>query len=407
MREPAFWFDLTASFRWRRAPTGITRVEQECCRRVLEVASDTARFCVYDEQVHLWYEMPIREARAVLARAYTPDGAAVVATISDWVPRSGPIEFIDGDSYLCLNADQTPQRLQALYAARQRGVRIYGIAYDIIQILHPHFYWDGADQGASRYFVDLAWTARHVFCISERTRRDLLAFYERVQAPVPATSVIRLGDALPTAQDAACSAEVQEILRQPYILVVGTLEIRKNHETLYRAVLDLLDRGQEDLPTLVFAGMRGWRVDDLLASLQGDVRVQRRIRLLHHASDVDLAALYRNCLFTAFPSFYEGWGLPVAESLVYGKFCLASDSGAIPEIAPDLIEMLSPYDVRAWADRMLFYSRNPAALAAREVAIAARYPTTDWRSTADTIMQRLAADGAVPGAREFSHVESE
>lgn len=397
MHEPTFWFDLTASFNWRRAPTGITRVEQECCRWILDAFPESARFCVYDDTVHLWYEMPASEARRVLARAYGPDGQAIAATVSDWMPRSGPLAFADRDSYLCLNADQTPQRLQALYAARRRGLRIYGIAYDIIQILYPHFYWDGADQGAGRYFVDLAWAARHVFCISECTRRDLLAFYGRVGAPVPETSVIRLGDALPAAQQADCSAQVLDIIQDRFILVVGTLEIRKNHETLYRALLDLLARGHDDLPTLVFAGMRGWRVDDLLASLAGDARVRGRIRLLHHASDADLAALYRACLFTAFPSFYEGWGLPVAESLVYGKFCLASDAGAIPEIAPELTEMLSPYDVRAWADRMLFYSHNAAALAAREAAIAERYPTTAWRDTADAIMQRLVADGAVPG----------
>ena len=388
MTGSRLWFDLTVSFNLRRAPSGIPRVEQECCRWVLATHPERVSFCVYDETMHCWYPLPTDEARAVLERQYHPDGSAVASTLSTWQPGSAPLTFRPGDGYVCLNADQTPQRLAALYAAhRQAGLRVFAFAHDIIQILFPHFYWLHADQGCARYFVDLAWSAEHLFCNSRRTRDDLTAFYGEVGMAPPPMSVVRLGDELPADAAAPCSDEVRDIVRRPFILTVGTLEIRKNHETLYRALLDLLDRGEHDLPTLVFAGMRGWRIDDLLASLQIDRRVQQRIRIVSHASDADLATLYRACRFTAFPSFYEGWGLPVAESLAYGKFCLASNAGSIPEIAGDLIEMVSPYDVRAWADRMLAYSRDHALLAQREQAIRAQYVVTPWRETAAAIMQ--------------------
>src|SRR5690606_22141953 len=148
----------------------------------------------------------------------------------------------------------------------------------------------------------------------------------------------------------------------------GTLEIRKNHEVLYRAVLDLLARGREP-PLLVFAGMRGWRVDDLLQTLEHDPRVRNRIRIVAHASDADIDALYRSCLFTAFPSHYEGWGLPVAESLAYGKFCIASSAGSIPEVGGELTALLSPHDVRAWADALWHYASDSHTLQVREAAI--------------------------------------
>lgn len=385
------WFDFTASYHWRRAPTGITRVEQECARWLLQAGADHVRFCIYDIHANVWREMPHEQAQGVLNRRYDGHGQPL-ADMPQWQP-STTLQFASNDTYVCLNADQTAERLLALYRARQRGVRIIGIAYDIIQILYPHFYWPQADQGCARYFVDLAWCAEHLFCISRRTRDDLLGFYRRVGAPEPSMSLVRLGDTLPGVC-APVSSDVAELLNTPFILVVGTIEIRKNHELLYRAVLDLLARGCE-LPVLVFAGMRGWRVDDLLQTLEHDPRVRDRIRILSHASDADIDALYKACLFTAFPSHYEGWGLPVAESLAYGKFCIASNAGAIPEVGGELTALLSPYDVRAWADALWYYAQNHDERQRREVAIRHNYRPTSWNSAAASMMQSLLTNQRV------------
>lgn len=394
--DDRLWIDVTASFHWRRAPSGITRVEQECLRWALDEVPDQVRFCLYDLACHAWLAMPHEEARAVLARAYAADGSAVPETLSDWTPAQPAIAFEPGDRYLCLSADQTPERIAALYDARNRqGLRVFGIAYDLIQILFPHFYWRHADQGCARYLTDMAWIAEHMVCISARTRDDLLAFYAQVGVSAPPLSLVRLGDELPVVGHGPCSPEVQALVAAgtPFILVVGTLEIRKNHEVLYQALLHLLKQGVEDLPLLVFAGMRGWRIDDLLASLALDPRVEGRVRLLSHASDADIATLYQHCRFTAFPSQYEGWGLPVAESLAYGRVCLASDAGSVPEIAADLVDLIDPYDVRAWAESMLAYSRDDARRAARERQIVALYRVTPWRETACVIVRRALAGG--------------
>ncbi|MBU4612102.1 glycosyltransferase family 4 protein [Achromobacter sp. GG226] len=394
--DDRLWIDVTASFHWRRAPSGITRVEQECVRWALDAVPDQVRFCLYDLDRQAWFSMPHDEARAVLARAYGPDGSAVAETVSDWAPAEPAITFAPGERYLCLSADQTPERIAALFDAhRQQGLRVFGIVYDLIQILFPHFYWRHADQGCARYLTDMAWMAEHLVCISARTRDDLLGFYDTVGVSAPPLSLVRLGDELPPAAQWPCSPEVQALVDAgtPFILVVGTLEIRKNHEVLYRALLHLLAQGVEDLPLLVFTGMRGWRIDDLLASIELDPRVQGRIRLISHASDADVAALYRHCRFTAFPSQYEGWGLPVAESLAYGRVCLAANAGSVPEIAPGLTDLIAPHDVQAWAQRMLAYSRDTALREAREREIVAGYRVTPWRETAAVIVRRALTGG--------------
>ncbi len=381
------WFDLTASFHWRRAPSGITRVEQECLRWLLQQPIEGLEWCVYDTDMACWYPMPIAEAQAVLARRYDAGGKALPGTVSSWQPRVSPLRFRSGDRYVCLNADHTPARLHALHRARREaGLKVYGIVYDLIQVLFPHFYWDKADQGCARYLTDLAWCADHLVCISERTRHDLLEFYASVGLAAPPTSLVRLGDEL-AASEHECQPDVLALAQSPFILSVGTIEIRKNHEVLYRALLDLLDRGCDQLPLLVFAGMRGWRVDDLWLSLTLDPRVRGRIVVLPHASDADIDHLYRHCLFSVFPSQYEGWGLPVAESLAHGKPCLASSAGAIPEIAPSaLLELLPPHDVRAWADAMWHLASDTEARRARSQAIRQQYPVTRWADTAAAIL---------------------
>ena len=61
-------------------------------------------------------------------------------------------------------------------------------------------------------------------------------------------------------------------------------------------------------------------------------------------SDAELAFLYRNCRFTVFPSLYEGWGLPIGESLWFGKLCIASKTSSMPEVGGDLVDYVDPKD---------------------------------------------------------------
>ncbi|MCK9510955.1 MAG: glycosyltransferase family 4 protein [Pigmentiphaga sp.] len=384
------WFDLTASFGWRRPPSGIVRVEQECLRQALRLRHPALRYCLYDAAMQCWYELPEAEAAAILTRRYAPAGAAQVDDTPPWQPRSAPLRLREGDRYLNLSADQTLERMVALFEARQRlGLRVFGMLYDLIPVKFPHFYWNQADQSCARYLADVASIVEHLFCISQSARRDMLDFCQDIGVAPPPISVVRLGDALAVAEGEA-GAEVVELCRQPFILTVGSIEIRKNHETLYRALLDLLARGIEDLPLLVFAGMKGWRIDDLWLSLELDPRIRGRIRVLPNATDADLAHLYRHCLFTVFPSQYEGWGLPVAESLAHGKLCLASRNSAIPEIAPEeMVELIDTFDVRAWADAMLAASRDAGRRADRERRIREQYRVTPWERPAGEVLDRF------------------
>lgn len=331
---------------------------------------------------------------AAPAPATSPVHALAAAAEPPRSPSRPPARFGNGDSYLTMGLDwDHGNKMDVLYREKKRtGMRVFNFAYDIIPVKFPTYYPSGKFDLFSAYFATIGWTADKIFCISNCTERDLGAFLDRVGAPRPPMAVVRLGDALPATGTCEPSPEVAAILQAPFLLSVSTIEIRKNHESLYRAYLRLIESGFE-VPTLVLVGMIGWRVDDFMYSLRNDPRVEGKIVILDHVSDADLASLYRGCLFTLYPSLYEGWGLPVAESLAYGKFCLASSAASIPEIAGDILDYVDPWDVPRWAEKIRLYCAEPGALRDMERRIEARYRATSWETTAD---QMIAAIESLP-----------
>src|SRR3546814_438851 len=99
-----------------------------------------------------------------------------------------------------------------------------------------------------------------------------------------------------------------------FALMVSTVEPRKNHILAFDAWAELIRiHGADAIPLLVCAGRRGWRYDQIFARLESDPALKAHVVWIHDASDSELAALYRACAFTVYPSHYEGWGLPVTD----------------------------------------------------------------------------------------------
>lgn len=296
------------------------------------------------------------------------------------------VPFAERDVYISLGLDWDQKDLVYLYMQkRQVGFKVLLFCYDIIPVKFPHLCVGDVASKFAKYFANLAWCADHVLCISECSREDLLSLLRELGTPIPETGVVRLGSEIQSPGDEPVSAEVVDVLGNKYILYVSTIERRKNHETLYRAYTRLLDRGAKDLPLLVFVGMAGWGVNELLSDINLDPRTKPYIRILNHVSDSDLSRLYKHAYFTVYPSLYEGWGLPVTEGLEYRKFCLASNAASLPEAGGGLVEYIDPWNVQAWADRIGWYSTNPEAVIEHERAITIGHVTTAWKDTAHSI----------------------
>lgn len=168
---------------------------------------------------------------------------------------------------------------------------------------------------------------------------------------VPASKIhpvlLGLPDDLRRPDDAAVAAfRKQHGLERPYLLMVSTLEPRKNMPFL----VEVFERLGELDGELVIAGMRGWKFEPILERMRTSPRATR-IRHLDYVPEASLPALYAGAELLVFPSLYEGFGFPPLEAMACGTPVLSSRAGSLPEVLGDGAEYVEGYDAEAWAVR--------------------------------------------------------
>ena len=221
---------------------------------------------------------------------------------------------------------------------KRLGLKLITCCHDIIPVLYPQYCVADVARQFKEYFTRLLWSSAGILCFSEQSKRDLTWFSNSIGAPDRPIRVVRLGDTLHD-KDGKVSEDIAQIGSSPFVLFVSTIERRKNHEVLYRAYHHLCAAGHRDkLPKMVFVGMPGWGVAELMKDLELDPLTHGLFIQLYHVSDIELDFLYANASFCVYPSLYEGWGLPVAEALVHGKAILCSNRGSLPEVGGDLVK---------------------------------------------------------------------
>jgi glycosyltransferase involved in cell wall biosynthesis len=191
-----------------------------------------------------------------------------------------------------------------------------------------------------------------------------------------------------------------EALRQKYrlpdryVLSVGSLEPGKNRARLFLAYARLRAEGLDDCP-LVVVGQPAWRYERDV-ELTGGLGLRDLVRYLGYVPSEDLPGLYSGATLFAFPSLYEGFGLPVLEAMACGTPVVASSTSAIPEVAGDAALLIDPRDADAIAEamsRLLADEVLLGQLRARGLERASRF---SWERTArDTlsVYEVVAAEG--------------
>lgn len=264
------------------------------------------------------------------------------------------------------------------------------IVHDIIPILFPHFVVPDRVEILTRYFGELTRLADYAMCNSQATRRDWRAYCARSEIDMP-SHVFPLGSDLPPGKQSG-ETELPEVLQgKRFALFVSTVEPRKNHRTLYEA-WDRCIRSKTVDPAhdrLVFVGSRGWAIDDLMREMAANPATRDTILYLNHVPDALLSLLYRQCALALFPSFYEGYGLPVAEALGHAKPCISSNAGALPEIGGDLVLRLDPKDTIGWAAAIARYLTSSEELANWTARIRANYRPVTWDDAAQRFFSSI------------------
>ncbi|MCX6030230.1 MAG: glycosyltransferase family 1 protein [Chloroflexi bacterium] len=226
--------------------------------------------------------------------------------------------------------------------------------------------------------------ATHVIAVSEQTRRDLIAAYRL--PPEKITVIQEAADPRfgPQPPEAVTAVRARFGLPDRYVLFVSTIEPRKNLIRLLAAFERVHAAGLTD--ALVIVGKRGWLYDDFFAALERSPARQAVI-FPGYVPDADLPAVYAGSQVFAFPSLFEGFGLPVLEAMACGAPVICSNTSSLPEVAGDAALLVDPLDVDALTDALHRLLADPdlhADLARRGLAQAARF------SWAQTAMKTLA-----------------
>lgn len=300
--------------------------------------------------------------------------------------------FSPGDILISVGLDwDQPYYRKFYYFRKKLGLRVVTCCYDLIPVIYPQFCIGPVAARFGSYFIELADGSDLILCISEQSEKDLKNFLHDAGAASPDTLVFQLGDSIPAGNQEVHQSEVARLCEEPFVLFVSTVERRKNHEVLYKAYHRLCDEGKKSLlPKMVFVGMKGWGVDDLLNDIALDPKTKDLFVRLDRVSDSELYALYKAALFCVFPSFYEGWGLPVAEALALGKAVICSDKGSLPEVGGDLVVYADPWDSRAWADEMLRMITDETHRGVLEQRVVDNYEPKAWEAAAHTVASRVS-----------------
>lgn len=234
-----------------------------------------------------------------------------------------------------------------------RGIDIPGCkrvvtVHDLINLRFPEFY-----PRIDRFFYQsklkrACQEADAIVAISEQTSEDIQSFLG-----IPAQKIkVIYQDALPAFRHPV-QKEALEMIPQlvspsnEFILVVGSFEVRKNHEKILRSYAQL----PSDRPLLVFVGRKNkyWRQ---IEKTIHDLKLTSEIIVLEDVSTELLKALYQKAIFSIYVSLFEGFGLPVLESLTQQTPVLASNNSCLEEVGGDACLYVNPKDVEAMAMAM-------------------------------------------------------
>jgi len=168
--------------------------------------------------------------------------------------------------------------------------------------------------------------------------------------------------------------------QEPFWLAVGSMEPRKNYSALFSAIDMYWRRSKQPSPVCLVAPT-GWKNDELKKKTR-ELEARGRVRVPGHVDEQSLGSLYERALALLFPSWYEGFGLPVLEALQCGCPVVCSDRTSLPEIGGDAVWYIDPENPESICDAMLVLEENASLRHKYREAGLRRASQFSWRRTA-------------------------
>ena len=304
--------------------------------------------------------------------------------------RSWP-EFRCGDIFVELDAawGDPLDRFSLLMHLKKKGVIVVCVHYDAVPVLFPDFSHPNTVYRYGCYLAAHLDCADYFFCISDTVRNDLQNVSLKLTGRAVSAFTFPLGADFVwsenTGEGIPGNEVVDRLLTEKYILVVGTIEPRKNHRMLL-AGYDLIT--EQSRPKLVLVGKQGWNVEELTAMIKARVDFGNQVYWLDNLDDNQLRRLYEKAFVCVTTSHYEGFGLPVIESLSHNSVTVCTRGGALEEAANGAGCILEENTAQCLAETMVELTDNQA-LYDRYHECAKKYQPPAWKDSCHRFLEIL------------------
>ena len=381
----------------QESPSGVQRV---VLGTMPILARHGARAMALDRSRGVFVLLEAREQQQLLDEDAGSDNELVrserAGAASELIARirtAPPVQMDDSTVALFLGAVWINDAL--MIAARDlhaRGAHCVYLLYDLTPVLEA-----GHTETVQRLFAEyltlVSETGSRVPAISRASRADFERWCREHRKRTPEGTAL----SLPNGLDPQRFEQCPEPWPRPFALMVGTIENRKNHLLALRAWQKLIARhGSDQIPDLVCVGRLGWRSEEFLEAYRNTKGAGGKVSVLTGGvSDDDLGAFYRHAQFTVYPSRYEGWGLPVSESLAFGKVTITADNSSLREAGGESAIYVTTDDVDALVAAVEDFGINQEGRAQQEQALRGARPVpVTWHDVAEALLSeaRMAGD---------------
>lgn len=315
-----------------------------------------------------------------------------------------PADFASEDKLLFIEWYWNQQAFEAsLQAGKSVGAQTFRFMHDVIPVARPDLVRNSLTQRFRANTSRALLAADHVLTNSDFSRADILKHFSNQMAGKPIDvlklphefTIVDPGGLVQKLERGAdipitkLRPSIAALAEQKFALMVGTLEPRKNSLEVVKAWSRLASQHRGNMPKLVAVGFYSAHRLLYTASLVVQLRLRRSLLHLDNCSDSELAWLYRHCQFGIYASQYEGWGLPIGESLWFEKPVIAQQVSSMPEVGGMLTDYADVGDLPQFSTTIekLTFS---AEYRSRRIAEISNAKLRDWKEFATEMAQVLA-----------------
>lgn len=370
--------------------SGIQRVVIEILKEWVRTNPDAVRIMTFD--------YPKKEFRILDVKWFLSAAGNAKRMKKRWLHYTGSKkieDFTKGEIFFDLDSAWISplKRSWLLPQLKEQGVKIVVQIYDIIPVTHPEYCHAYTVLSFLEYLGAHLSYADLVIANAQATIDAMRVLTDGAGSRMPETAVVPLGCNFSGRQkneETDRPSNVRDKIRKipekgKYILMVGTIEPRKNHAYVLNAFDQMLF---EQGVNLVFAGRIGWNMAEFAELIQTHPQQGKQFYHIPDGGDDEIAWLYENAYAVAFPSLDEGFGLPIIEAFLHGTPVLASDIPVLREVGGDSCVYFDVSDEKSLSEQTLQLLSDPNRYQSLKKQIASYVPFT-WKESAERMRETI------------------